>query len=998
MADSVLRFDFLATDKASPTFEKISKESDGLGGKVTKFGGAAVTALKLAGGAMVGLGVAGAAMGVKTAASMEQAQVGFTTLLGSGQKAKAFLADLTKFAAATPFELSGLVESSRTLIGVGLSAKDTKKALVDFGDAASAVGIDQAAFQRIMLATSQAISAGKFQAGDLNQIATNGIPIWKILSQSMGKSVPQLRQMASQGKLLSATVLPALEKQMHVDYGGAMAKQSETLNGLWSTFTDTLNLGLAKAITPIIPMLKTGIADASNIAAKALAKLPDVLDVATTAFKGAGKVIKGAQPIFAEAWKGIGSHIPNIDLSGLGKDLGDQAKHWGGRISGGIALGIHFGDWGPLLKVASDAITGGFTTIGNKLDTQVSGWPGRLLGSLQLGFAGGGWGPLGTVIGDGLLDAVKGGAKIGIQLGTIIGGWFTSIDWFGLGESVGKQAIPFIVGFSTTMLDGFITVAKQHPLDTALFIISLIPLGKFAAAFGPLRDLIEHLPLGEWFTKMLDHSAVPVFDGVKDFIVRFFKLMGEGFTDSFPALSKGVDGLFTGLADTIRLKAMYAAEAAGEYMDGLARGIGSKAADIVKWGGQIVKDLTAPYIDAGKWLVSRGKEVLEGLTSGLAEKIGPLVDTVNSAISKLRAPFDKAASWLVSKGTAVITGLRTGISDAGTALGNTAEKAIHAVVSPFSSAGKWLVTAGTHLLAGLRDGMVAEARLAGSWAASVGGKIVSAVKGYFGIHSPSTVFATMGSHLMQGLILGMVQHSPEAIVDKVFGSMPKALGAIVDKGLIKVAELPGKALNTLEGLGGKFAGLFGGGGKSGSIKGLSAAESWIVDHESGNRTTAQNPTSTAFGLGQLLIANREHYGAILGVPANTTNYAAQLSMFRMYVRDRYGTAERAEAFWKAHGWYDEGGMAMGRGWMAKNTLEPERVLSGAQTKSFDQLVQYISRPQAMSSTASRGPDMDYQALGEHVVRAFIKAGVSVTMDGSAIGRVIGKSATLLGRT
>ncbi|MDF2742018.1 MAG: hypothetical protein K0S88_3388, partial [Actinomycetia bacterium] len=29
----------------------------------------------------------------------------------------------------------------------------------------------------------------------------------------------------------------------------------------------------------------------------------------------------------------------------------------------------------------------------------------------------------------------------------------------------------------------------------------------------------------------------------------------------------------------------------------------------------------------------------------------------------------------------------------------------------------------------------------------------------------------------------------------------------------------------------------------------------------------------------------------------------QLQAFRGYVRDRYGTAENARAFWVSHGWY-----------------------------------------------------------------------------------------------
>lgn len=97
------------------------------------------------------------------------------------------------------------------------------------------------------------------------------------------------------------------------------------------------------------------------------------------------------------------------------------------------------------------------------------------------------------------------------------------------------------------------------------------------------------------------------------------------------------------------------------------------------------------------------------------------------------------------------------------------------------------------------------------------------------------------------------------------------------------------------------------GGGRGDAGALSAAERWIIMRESGNRTTADNPRSTAFGLGQLLISNRRRIGGILGYNPATTNYQQQLAMFRYYVKERYGTAERAQAFWRSHGWYHKGG-------------------------------------------------------------------------------------------
>jgi septal ring factor EnvC (AmiA/AmiB activator) len=84
------------------------------------------------------------------------------------------------------------------------------------------------------------------------------------------------------------------------------------------------------------------------------------------------------------------------------------------------------------------------------------------------------------------------------------------------------------------------------------------------------------------------------------------------------------------------------------------------------------------------------------------------------------------------------------------------------------------------------------------------------------------------------------------------------------------------------------------------LSGTSAAERWIILRESSGDPTADNPTSTAFGLGQLLLGNRILY---LGRNYATIDCGRQLWAFRAYVRDRYGTAERAKAFWQANGWY-----------------------------------------------------------------------------------------------
>jgi peptidoglycan hydrolase CwlO-like protein len=80
----------------------------------------------------------------------------------------------------------------------------------------------------------------------------------------------------------------------------------------------------------------------------------------------------------------------------------------------------------------------------------------------------------------------------------------------------------------------------------------------------------------------------------------------------------------------------------------------------------------------------------------------------------------------------------------------------------------------------------------------------------------------------------------------------------------------------------------------------SDAEFNIIMKESGWNPLADNPTSTAFGLGQLVFSQRQAY---LGANADTTDCGLQLQAFRKYVANRYGTAENAWAFWQTHHWY-----------------------------------------------------------------------------------------------
>jgi tape measure domain-containing protein len=202
-------------------------------------------------GVLGAVGLAAGKAGLEVADGMQQARISFKTLLGGAKEADRFLRDLTRFANTTPFELPGLVESSRQLVGAGLSAKGTMGALKALGEASGALGLKQEQYARVVQAVSQALNDGRLRTEELQQITEAGLPVWPILARALGKPVAEVRKLAEAGKLNSRQVLPELFAQMQKDYGGAMEEQSRTLSGRLSTFKDTVLTTIAEALAPL---------------------------------------------------------------------------------------------------------------------------------------------------------------------------------------------------------------------------------------------------------------------------------------------------------------------------------------------------------------------------------------------------------------------------------------------------------------------------------------------------------------------------------------------------------------------------------------------------------------------------------------------------------------------------------------------------------------------------------------------------------------------------
>ena len=206
----------------------------------------AATALVTGLGAVaVGLGYA-AKQGIEMNASLETAELQFTTLLGSSEAAEAHVASLFEFAAKTPFETEPIITASKHLEVFTQGALNTEEGLTLVGDAAAALSVpmDEVAFW-----TGRAYAAIK-----------GGQPFGEAAMrlQEMGILTPEVRtemeKLQKEGAS-SAEVWALLEGEMG-RLEGSMELQANSWSGLTSTIKDNVAILNAEAFAPLFEFAK----------------------------------------------------------------------------------------------------------------------------------------------------------------------------------------------------------------------------------------------------------------------------------------------------------------------------------------------------------------------------------------------------------------------------------------------------------------------------------------------------------------------------------------------------------------------------------------------------------------------------------------------------------------------------------------------------------------------------------------------------------------------
>lgn len=272
--------------------------------------------------------------------NMETAAISLEYFVKGSDKANkslAFLREMNKFAARTPFTTEDVLTFSKYMQAVGVSMGTTKSFLQVITDTAAATGATDENLQRIVFGLGQMKTKGRIANEEIRQLANANIPIYEILQEELkltGEQISNIGKNWIPAEKAIVAILTGLEKR----YAGAADRIANTMTGMADTIADN-----AKIISQVVGE------NLYNALAENMARLRDLLDryreVATE---------KGAMGLFTTI-------LTDIDASG---QIGTEILTLIGNIKQLIAAILDlYNAAKPALRVLGDAFYSTLTAV-----------------------------------------------------------------------------------------------------------------------------------------------------------------------------------------------------------------------------------------------------------------------------------------------------------------------------------------------------------------------------------------------------------------------------------------------------------------------------------------------------------------------------------------------------------------------------------------------------------------------------------------------------------
>lgn len=238
-------------------------------------------------------------------------------------------------------------------------------------------------------------------------------------------------------------------------------------------------------------------------------------------------------------------------------------------------------------------------------------------------------------------------------------------------------------------------------------------------------------------------------EGLTQLVNGLAPYVGPAMEKLLPSLMQGIGGLVSGIVQALPM----AVEAVSEVVPMLVEHLTILLPQIISAGVEIIAALASGIGENLPTLIPAVVDAIITITEGLIDHIDLLIIAAGQLIAGLAQGLIEAIPRLIGRLPEIIGAIVKGLLKGLAAIGMVGQQLVEGLWNGIKNAGQWLYE-----------------KLSG-WVSDILGWI----KGLFGIHSPSKVFADeIGKFIPPGITLGVEQAMPRAMRD-----MGEELSALV---------------------------------------------------------------------------------------------------------------------------------------------------------------------------------------------------------------------------
>lgn len=249
-------------------------------------------------------------------------------------------------------------------------------------------------------------------------------------------------------------------------------------------------------------------------------------------------------------------------------------------------------------------------------------------------------------------------------------------------------------------------------------------------------------------------SAVEMLPQFLDFGVQIISSVLSGIIENIPLIIEAIPQIIENIASSI-FDLLPQIFAAGEQIltslgDGLVETIPNLIAELPQIITSIVDFLAENY----PTILEKGMEIVTNLVEGILAAIPDLVAKLPQIITSIVNYLTRSLPTLLSSGVKLLTSLIKGIISAIPQLVAALPQIIRAIVEGIGSLLGSIVDIGKDIVEGIKKGISNAWNSFKNWVSNKFNDLVSGVKSFLGISSPSKVFASIGEYMAEGVGVG----------------------------------------------------------------------------------------------------------------------------------------------------------------------------------------------------------------------------------------------------